>query len=316
MKKKILLVLMLTILFCMTGCKSDSKVAFEYDKDTMIDMARDVVSSYNNVSGVKAEYYLSDGTDLEKAAVAGFKQADTSDHVGNFVGFDSNEKTEFAWGSHNNVLCSIYLKYEKRDVKVTVSFVENKQFGVDVEEVLGQINDIVSMQGFESAEQFLAQNYAALGLSAPPESAEAFAKDYLISQGEKMYTADEIEVSAVYSRKELLLRAAKHTGIGMITVFCVLIFIAFIISLLKFVPVLLGQTKKPETPKAAAPAPKAAAKPEDPKAPKVEEENLVNDEELVAVITAAIYAYESSNVKTYTTDSNDKLVVRSIRRVR
>lgn len=315
MKKKILLVLMLTILFCMTGCKSDSKVAFEYDKDTMIDMARDVVSSYNNVSGVKAEYYLSDGTDLEKAAVAGFKQADTSDHVGKFVGFDSNEKTEFAWGNHNNVLCSIYLKYENRDVKVTVSFVENKQFGVDVEEVLGQINDIVTTQGFESAEQFLSQNYAALGLQAPPESAEAFAKDYLISQGEKMYTADEIEVSAVYSRKELLLRAAKHTGIGMITVFCVLIFIAFIISLLKFVPALLGQTKKPEAPK-AAPKAKAEAKPEAPKAPKVEEENLVNDEELVAVITAAIYAYESSNVKTYTTDSNDKLVVRSIRRVR
>ena len=47
------------------------------------------------------------------------------------------------------------------------------------------------------------------------------------------------------------------------------------------------------------------------------DENLVNDAELVAVITAAIYAATGDVVRgpAYTA-SNDKLVVRSIRRVR
>ena len=93
---------------------------------------------------------------------------------------------------------------------------------------------------------------------------------------------------------------------GILIVFCVLIFISFIISLFKYLPG-SGAAK----PKAAPAAPKPAAAP---KAPAKASENLVNDQELVAVITAAIYAYESSVGGASV--SVDPLVVRSIRRAR
>ena len=93
---------------------------------------------------------------------------------------------------------------------------------------------------------------------------------------------------------------------GIVIVFCVLIFISFIISLFRFLPG--SGAAKPKTEPKAAPAPKA-----EPKAAKVSE-NLVNDSELVAVITAAIYAYESSTGGAAI--SGDPLIVRSIRRAR
>ena len=79
-----------------------------------------------------------------------------------------------------------------------------------------------------------------------------------------------------------------------------LAFLSFVISLLKFVPALLeqGTTKAP----APAPAPVRAAAPVTAPA----EEELADDEELVAVIAAAVAA--SENI------SPDGFVVRSIRK--
>lgn len=105
----------------------------------------------------------------------------------------------------------------------------------------------------------------------------------------------------VYSVGEILQKAALNTVIGMGTVFVVLVFISFIIALLpKLTALVEGKGKKKEAPaaapKAAAPAPVAAAEPEE----------LVDDLELVAVISAAIAAYTGS--------SSDGFVVRSIKR--
>lgn len=96
--------------------------------------------------------------------------------------------------------------------------------------------------------------------------------------------------------------ALLNTVIGMGTVFIVLILISFIISLLKYIPKLLGVDKK-NAKKDEAPV--AAAKEE----PVVEDdEDLVDDTELVAVITAAIMASMGDEAPA------DGLVVRSIRR--
>ena len=105
----------------------------------------------------------------------------------------------------------------------------------------------------------------------------------------------------VYSVGEILQKAALNTVIGMGTVFVVLIFISFIIALLPKVTGLVEGKNKKNTapaaaPKAAAPAPVVAAEPEE----------LVDDLELVAVISAAIAAYTGS--------SSDGFVVRSIKR--
>lgn len=104
----------------------------------------------------------------------------------------------------------------------------------------------------------------------------------------------------VYSTGEILQKAGLNTVIGMGTVFVVLIFISFIIALLpKLTGLVEGKGKKK---KEAAAAPAEAPKVE---APAVEEE-LTDDLELVAVISAAIAAYTGS--------SSDDFVVRSIKR--
>lgn len=108
-------------------------------------------------------------------------------------------------------------------------------------------------------------------------------------------------------------QALLNTLMGMGTVFAVLIFISLLISLFVYIPSIERALKNRSSRKE-----KRAAQEERP-APKrliieeaaEEEEELVDDGELVAVITAAIMAASSG-----TAVSADKLVVRSIKRVK
>lgn len=111
-------------------------------------------------------------------------------------------------------------------------------------------------------------------------------------------TLESFTVNAHYGMSEILEKAGLNTLLGMGTVFVMLIFMSFIISLIKYVPALLNGTskkKKEEAPK-AAPAVAAA----------VEEAEEMDDTELVAVIAAAIAAAEGT--------TTDGFVVRSIKR--
>ena len=111
----------------------------------------------------------------------------------------------------------------------------------------------------------------------------------------------------VYSLGENMTKAALNTLMGMGTVFVVLIFISLLISCFKYINVIEKKMKEKSAPApAAAPAPAPAPAPV-PVA--VEEEDVTDDLELVAVITAAIAAASENTVPA------DGLVVRSIRRV-
>ena len=94
-----------------------------------------------------------------------------------------------------------------------------------------------------------------------------------------------------------LSRAGMNTLMGICIVFLMLIFLSLVISLLKFIPGLVGGKKK----NAPAPVPAAvpAAEPVPVPAP-------ADDQELIAVIAAAIAAAEGT--------SPDGFVVRSIRK--
>lgn len=109
---------------------------------------------------------------------------------------------------------------------------------------------------------------------------------------------ESFTVSAKYSTGEILKKAGLNTVLGMGTVFAVLIFMSFIISSLKYIPMVLDKFKKKE---------KTAAQPEK-VVPQVETvvEEYVDDTELIAVIAAAIAAEEGT--------STDGFVVRSIKR--
>lgn len=95
---------------------------------------------------------------------------------------------------------------------------------------------------------------------------------------------------------DLMTKAGLNTLIGMGTVFIVLILISIIISCFAIIPKIQGLfNKKKEVPVVETAAPAV-----------VEEEEFADDTELVAVIAAAIAAYEGT--------STDGFVVRSIKR--
>ncbi|MDO5410572.1 MAG: OadG family protein [Lachnospiraceae bacterium] len=101
---------------------------------------------------------------------------------------------------------------------------------------------------------------------------------------------------------EILVKALVNTVLGMGTVFVVLIFIAVLISLLPKLTAAIESIGKKPAPAAPAskPAPAAPVPAAEP------EEELTDDLELVAVITAAIAASEGVPA--------DGFVVRSIKR--
>ena len=92
-----------------------------------------------------------------------------------------------------------------------------------------------------------------------------------------------------YSLAEQMEDAGANLAVGMGTVFVVLIFIAWVISMFKYISVfekkMKGKKAPAEAPKAAAPAPKAAAPAPAPAAKQ--------DDVMQAVIAAAIAAYEA-----------------------
>lgn len=102
---------------------------------------------------------------------------------------------------------------------------------------------------------------------------------------------------------EELKYAAINTAVGLTVVFSVLIIIIFVISLFKIIPYL--QSKMASGSASSEAVDNAVAQIVE---QEEAEEELINDCELVAVITAAIYASMGSEVPA------DGLVVRSIRR--
>lgn len=121
--------------------------------------------------------------------------------------------------------------------------------------------------------------------------------EFSIDLTEDLVNIVSMSFTPVYTIKENLAKAGMNTLMGMGIVFLVLIFISWIISCMKYVNKIGGNTKE-KTESVPAPAPVAVAP--------AAEENLADDLELVAVITAAIAASTGA--------SSDGLVVRSIRR--
>ncbi|MCM1266295.1 MAG: OadG family protein [Bacteroidales bacterium] len=144
----------------------------------------------------------------------------------------------------------------------------------------------------------------------------AFEEDEVIIRVEVLGSSHDAEVEIIldsalsnylgittnvhYSTGEILAKAGMNTLIGMGTVFAVLILISLIISCFTLISKFEARQKKETPAETAASDPiveQIAAK-----------EELSDDTELVAVIAAAVAAYEGSA-------STDGFVVRSIRKV-
>jgi sodium pump decarboxylase gamma subunit len=185
----------------------------------------------------------------------------------------------------------------------------------DLQEILDQSGIPVTAEAFQSVFNGYPSDVETFGEYVSTDSYELKGDDEEATHTTKLtftghpaslmlvFDEDGVVISAtldpVLSTGEILEKAGLNTVIGMGTVFVVLIFISCIIALLpKLTDLITGTGKKKaepvkEAPKAAAPAP-------------VVEEELVDDLELVAVISAAIAAYTGT--------SSDGFVVRSIKR--
>lgn len=111
---------------------------------------------------------------------------------------------------------------------------------------------------------------------------------------------DSMTVSAKFSLGEIMEKAGLNTLLGMGTVFAVLIFISFLISLFKYIPKIQNAFSKKKDKKEEKTTVEAVA------TETVEETVETDDLELVAVISAAIAAAEET--------TTDGFVVRSIKR--
>lgn len=157
------------------------------------------------------------------------------------------------------------------------------------------LKDIGTYEGVSGGSVSFMDDEVAISINVLGSSHDA---DVEIVLDDALATYIGITTNVHYSTGEIMAKAGMNTLIGMGTVFAVLILISLIISCFTFISKFEKQKKQ------EAPAPVAAA-------PVVEQtaadEELSDDTELVAVIAAAIAAYEGAA-------STDGFVVRSIRK--
>jgi sodium pump decarboxylase gamma subunit len=322
-KKCVLVVSTLAVMFALSGCDNEVAKPFDYDNQTIVVDTMSSFEQYESVSDDYADYYINSDDEFASSAVKGIQQAVTTDKVGEFEdysnyinGYELVPMSVYTiTNDTDSVSVTIVNKAENRDVEITVKYVENPDYYIQYDQYLAgmSVDDLrEQLEYYGISEDDYLDAYGYDSLEDAVEAATAYIPDELASSGIYPYTAEEMVVNAVYSKSELMAQAGRNTLIGMGTVFVVLIFISFIISLFKYLPALFAKKPKiePET-KPAAPAPiqtpAPAAKP-------VASENLMDDAELVAVITAAVYAASASEGSGAV--SRDKLIVRSIKRAR
>jgi sodium pump decarboxylase gamma subunit len=320
-KKCVLVVSALAVMFSLSGCENEVEKPFDYDTQQIVVDTMSYFEQYENVSSDYADYYINGDDEFAASAVKSIQQAITTDKVGEFEDYSTytsggelvQKDVYTIENASDSVSVTVINKAENRDVEITVKYVENPDYYIQYDQYLSgmSVDDLreqLEYYGIDESDYLEQTGYASL--DAAVEAATAYIPDELASSGIYPYTAEEMVVNVVYSKGELMAQAGRNTLIGMGTVFVVLIFISFIISLFKYLPALFAKKPKVEPEKKAEVKPAPAA----PVAPVVSE-NLMDDAELVAVITAAVYAACESEGGAGAV-SRDKLIVRSIKRAR
>ena len=305
-KKLLLIVSMLAVTFALAGCtSSDKKVEFKYDKKTLVQTVKDQAQQYMSMASVDEIYnYAVDedaSLDSDESVVDAIKVfATLNEDYGDFVKFTSDYNVEEV---DDKVAVSVYAQCTEKEAIVKATFVDNS----------------------------VVYNFQKYNIMNQNQCSEEQADELLTSNGIYPYKISEFEVAANQTMADKMKDAGANTLIGMGIVFIALIFISFIISLLKFVPALLDketrEKKKAEKAKKLAEANANASEADD----KTEADNapagivdivntatgesVMDDSELVAVISAAVMAAQGGKTRVRVNyPSNDKLVVRPRKR--
>ena len=307
-KKLLLIVSMLAVTFALAGCSSSNKeVSFKYNPDDMAQYAQTYAKQWIGITEVEQvyNYAVENGTDagLTESDIDAIKVFSTLENdYGKFIDFKSDYTYEEV---DDKVVVSMYAECADKEAIVKATFVDNS----------------------------VVYEYSKYGYMNQNGVSEADADSYLTSSGIYPYKISEFEIAANQTMKDKMKDAGANTVIGMGIVFVALIFISFIISLLKYVPALLDketrEKRKAEKAKKAQVAANAEAtsgddnKPAQSAAPAgivdivntATGESAMDDSELVAVISAAIMASQGGKTRVRVNyPSNDKLVVRPRRK--
>lgn len=307
-KRLLLIVSMLAVTFALAGCtSSDKKVEFKYDKKTLVQTVKDQAQQYMSMASVDEIYNYAVDEDAslgsDESVVDAIKVfATLNEDYGDFVKFTSDYNVE---EFDDKVAVSVYAQCTEKEAIVKATFVDNS----------------------------VVYNFQKYNIMNQNQCSEEQADELLTSNGVYPYKISEFEVAANQTMADKMKDAGANTLIGMGIVFIALIFISFIISLLKYVPALLDketrEKKKAEKAKKLAEANADAseaddnAKADNAPAPAgivdivntATGESVMNDSELVAVISAAVMAAQGGKTRVRVNyPSNDKLVVRPRKR--
>ena len=304
---------MLAVTFALAGCSSsDKKVEFDYDGNTLVQIAETQATNYMQIAQVEDVYNFyvdeeANGGQVDETTADALKVFSTieSDY-GKFQQFkpvnleDEDDKT--IQEVDDKVVVTLYAECAEKEAIVKATFVDNS----------------------------VTYNFQKYSVMAQNQYSEEEADQMLASNGVYPYKISEFEVAANQTLKDKMKDAGANTLIGMGIVFIALIFISFIISLLKYVPALLDKEtrekrkaekakkalgsvatlnvdKEDETPAGSAPAPAGIVDIVN----TATGESVMNDSELVAVISAAVMAAQGGKTRVRVNyPSNDKLVVR------
>ncbi len=260
MKKfRILLLMMIAVVFSLTGCGAEKGLPYSYDKETLADDAKTNFEYMLNLSEAGQKYTIAQGGEPYSAAVENLLTA--YEESGAYVSLKETKIVE----KEDSIEITLLCQFEKHDVEAVFNYSPNEIY---------EYKDV-----YQNSDNILP------------------------------YAPTEITIQSVYSMSYYIKQAGLNTLMGMGTVFAVLLFISFIISFFKYIPMILNKKEQ----KKIAKANKNAEAPVVEAAPVVAPvENLMDDSQLVAVITAAVYAASGSSGGT----SKDTLIVRSISRAR
>lgn len=270
-KKFLKTLLMLTCVFALTACGQD-----------------ETISANQQLKQKNAEAQAQNVVHMTAALV--LSQADTS------AMFDEYNNVELA-----DVFSSLYAEYTRGATGASEAGIscEGKAVRTAFSSFESGIEAMGSIKDFGQPVSTVSDDTITVQIPITGENASGSVE--LIFTNDIYLVMTSCTLNMNQTKGELMAKAALNTLLGMGTVFVVLILISLIISVFSFIPKLQEKLTKKNAP-VQTPAPVPAA------APAVEEaeEELADDTELVAVIAAAVAAYEGTAVEGFQ--------VRSIRR--
>lgn len=319
MKKLIVVLSMITCMCGMTAC-GNAETYTEQEEQKISNAA-------NYATNYVVPFFINEAVEYDAETLA---EEFTNDEIADIYSLYATEVNERISLANEIVQAATSYGITPQDFVTMLS----QQGGQDYSEMLNYLGTTASGSSFETTGSIVKSGIASMDagfdligtfditsvgeatakidhetiiVSFPVKVDSKSAEIEVILSNDKFLALESFAFNMEYSFGETMAKAGQNTLVGIGTVFVVLILISFLISLFRFIPMMQEKmAKKKETSNAEA-MDKAVSQIAE-KEEAVEEEDLTDDLELVAVIAAAIAASEGQA-------TTDGFVVRSIRKV-